>query len=46
MSEGLFIKDNNVSLGIYITRCSGVLIVNFEHISHLFRVFLLFNLNK
>ena len=27
-------------------RCSGVFIVNFEHISHLFLVFLLLTLNK
>ena len=26
-------------------RCSGILIVNFEHISHLVLVFLLFTLN-
>ena len=39
-------KVNNENTRTTTGRCSGVFIVNFEHISYLFLVFLLVTLNE
>ena len=47
LGKGLkYVQSNNKNTRTTLWRRSGVFIVNFEDISHLFLVFLLLNLNK